>query len=91
MRALAAQSSIMKASSGPVRRKFSGTKIAPSRAEANMDEEEHRLVVAEKGDAIALRHSDRGEPAGAVLDLALHLAVGPVAALEMQRPALGRA
>ncbi len=47
--------------------------------------------MSEKGDAIALRDSERGEPVGAVLDLALHLAVGPVAAFEMERPALGRA
>ena len=34
---LAALSLIMKASSGPVSRKFSGTKIAPSRSVANIE------------------------------------------------------
>ena len=53
-------------------------------------EQEHRLVETEKGDPVAGLDPDRGEPAGAILDFALHCAIGPVAALEMQRPALGR-
>ena len=54
-------------------------------------EQEQRLVEAEKGDAVAFGDAERREPAGAVLDCALHFAVSPVASFEMERPALRRA
>src|SRR6185437_7100572 len=54
-------------------------------------EQEHRLVVAEEGDALAFGDAKRCEPSGDVLDLLLKLPISPVAALEIQRLALGRA
>ena len=53
-------------------------------------EQEHRLVEAEKGDAVAFRHAPRAQPRRAIRDGLLHLAVGPCAPLEMQRLAFGR-
>ena len=54
-------------------------------------DQEHRLVVAEKGQPFAARKSQRGEPRRGVFDVALRLRVSPFASLEGQRLAFGRA
>jgi hypothetical protein len=53
--------------------------------------QEHRLIVAEKGDALTPGDAKRRKPGRDVLNLVRHLAVGPQPALEQQRLALGRA
>ena len=91
MRALAAQSSIMKASSGPVRRKLSGTKIAPSRAAANMAKKNIGWLKPRKATRSRFAIPSAASLCGAILDRLLHLGIGPVAALEAQRQTLRRA
>ncbi len=53
--------------------------------------QKHRLVEADKCHAVAFADPERAQPRGAVLDAALHLAVGPAFSLETQRQPFGRA